>query len=189
MGQRIEAYVEQIVSRLICSKKEREEIKAEMLDHLFMLKKDFIENGQSEERAIDSAIQAFGDEREISKRFGKLMFPNKNIGKILAIILGCFMLFVMFNQPISSGVLFSFLFFLLLISSIMSFLLAWYIKSWESMLLSGILLFPVTWFLSGYPSLPWALYIPVIHLVLAIIIYQTNKMKWKISNKNNRVNE
>lgn len=181
MVKGIEAYVEQIVSKLACSRKDREEIRVEMTDHLLMLKKDYIEKGYSEEKAIEIAIQLFGEEKEIRKGYEKSMFPFKNAGKILAIIFGSCILLVMFNQPFTSGNFFGFLFLFLLISSFVVFGLAWYVKSWVLMIISGILLFPVTWFMSGYPPFPWAIYIPVIHLVLAIIIYQANKIKCKLS--------
>lgn len=63
------------------------------------------------------------------------------------------------------------LFYPLLIASIISFVYALIKRSWIWMVLSAILLYPDAWYFSGYPQFPWAIFIPLIQVVLAIIFY------------------
>jgi hypothetical protein len=81
------------------------------------------------------------------------------------------------NSPYTTGDIASFLLYFLLFSSIGAFGFAWYKKSWVLMLLSGLFLLPDAWFLSLYPRFLWAIMIPLIHVVLATVIFQMNKTK------------
>jgi hypothetical protein len=63
-----------------------------------------------------------------------------------------------------------FLAILLFLSGIVLWL-AYKGKSWRVMLVGAIILLPYAWFISWYPPYPWALYIPVIMLILAAILF------------------
>jgi hypothetical protein len=71
------------------------------------------------------------------------------------------------------------LFYPLLIASIITFVYALFKRSWNWMLLSGILLYPDAWFFSGYPPFPWAKFVPLIQVVLAIILSLMKRKKLK----------
>jgi hypothetical protein len=68
------------------------------------------------------------------------------------------------------------LFYPLLIVSIVMFIYAIFVRSWILMLISGLLIFPDVWYFSGYPPYPYVIFLPVIHILLAILFYR-GKMK------------
>ena len=74
-----------------------------------------------------------------------------------------------------------FLFWFLLIFSVILFIYALYKKSWVIMASSGILLMPDVWYFSGYPPFPLVKYLPLLHLLLALLFYIKNK---KMSSQN-----
>lgn len=63
------------------------------------------------------------------------------------------------------------LFYPLLIASGIAFVYAMARRSWKAMALSGALLVPDAWYVSGYPALPWAKFVPLLQLALAIWFY------------------
>ncbi|MFE8703001.1 hypothetical protein ACFYKX_20540 [Cytobacillus sp. FJAT-54145] len=63
------------------------------------------------------------------------------------------------------------LFYPLLIASIIILIYAWIKKSWIGILVSAILIYPVAWLFSGYPPFPWAKFIPLLLVILAVIFY------------------
>ncbi|WP_342543252.1 hypothetical protein MHH33_06375 [Paenisporosarcina sp. FSL H8-0542] len=63
------------------------------------------------------------------------------------------------------------LFYPLLLASVITFVYALIKRSWIWMLISAILLYPDAWFFSGYPPFPWAKFVPLIQVILAIIFY------------------
>ena len=69
------------------------------------------------------------------------------------------------------------LFYPLLIASVITFVYALIKRSWIWMLLSAILLYPDAWFFSGHPPFPWAKFIPLIQVILAIIFYLLKRNK------------
>lgn len=71
------------------------------------------------------------------------------------------------------------LFFPLLIASIITFVYAIIKRSWIWMLLSALLLYPDVWFISAHPPFPWAIFVPLIQVLLAIIFYLKNRSKTK----------
>jgi hypothetical protein len=80
------------------------------------------------------------------------------------------------------------LFYPLLIASVIIFIYALIKRSWVGMMISAILLFPDAWFFSGYPAFPWAIILPFIQVILAVIFY-VRKRNGKLhgsSEKSNR---
>lgn len=75
LDKEIEAYIEQIVSRINCSKEERVEMIDEIRDHLYLLKKDFVAQGLSEAEATVKVLKQFGDQKQISKGLQESLFP------------------------------------------------------------------------------------------------------------------
>ncbi|MBB6452741.1 membrane protein YdbS with pleckstrin-like domain [Salirhabdus euzebyi] len=64
------------------------------------------------------------------------------------------------------------LFYPLLISSVLTFLFAFAVKSWVWMLISGLLIFPNAWYFSGYPAYGFVILLPIIHVMFAIVFYR-----------------
>lgn len=75
MEKQFELYVSRIVNNIDCSDGEKAELAEEMYDHLLMLKQEFQENGLAENQAVQEALQAFGEEREIGNDMQNTMFP------------------------------------------------------------------------------------------------------------------
>ncbi|KOP82909.1 hypothetical protein ACFFHH_06385 [Cytobacillus solani] len=63
------------------------------------------------------------------------------------------------------------LFYPLLIASVIFFIYALIKRSWKLMLMSAILLYPDAWYFSESPRFPWAIFVPLIQFVLAILFY------------------
>ncbi len=63
------------------------------------------------------------------------------------------------------------LFYPLLIASVSLFIYALIKQSWGLMLISAIFLYPDVWYFSGSPRFPWAIFVPLIHVILAILLY------------------
>ncbi|MBY0121824.1 hypothetical protein [Bacillus sp. S/N-304-OC-R1] len=63
------------------------------------------------------------------------------------------------------------LFYPLLIASGIVFVYGLIKRSWISMTVSAILLYPDAWYFSGYPPFPWAKFIPIIFILIAIAFY------------------
>jgi len=72
------------------------------------------------------------------------------------------------------------LFYPLLLASVILFIYALIKRSWIWMLVSGVLLYPDAWYFSGYPPFPWVKIIPLIHVILAIILYLLSRKKENI---------
>lgn len=71
------------------------------------------------------------------------------------------------------------LFYPLLIASVVLFIYALIKRSWILVLISAILLFPNAWYLSGTPRFPWAIFVPLIQVILAILFYFKKKNQVK----------
>jgi hypothetical protein len=68
------------------------------------------------------------------------------------------------------------LFYPLLIVSVVMFVYAIFVRSWILMLISGLLIFPDVWYFSGNPPYLYVIFLPLIHVLLAILFYR-GKMK------------
>lgn len=82
MDKRIETYVNQVVKCLDFDDKEKSEIIDEMRDHLFLLKQDFLQEGFSEEQAIQLTLKEFGEQEQIIDAY-QTVFPNFNLFKLV----------------------------------------------------------------------------------------------------------
>lgn len=70
---KMEEYVEQVVGRLLCSRREKQEMREELLDHLGSMKLELLEQGYAEREAEEMAIQRFGPADQISLQMSESM--------------------------------------------------------------------------------------------------------------------
>lgn len=75
MDKSIEAYVKRFIADLRCNEEEKNEVEDEMRDHLYLLVQEYLEEGYSNEEAVQKAIQAFGEGKEIRKGLQKSLSP------------------------------------------------------------------------------------------------------------------
>ncbi|MFC7441784.1 VanZ family protein [Laceyella putida] len=67
----LEEYLDKIVRGLPCSKRKKQDIYDELLDHLQMLKEEFASDGYDERKAEQLAIEAFGTHQTIARELKK----------------------------------------------------------------------------------------------------------------------
>lgn len=80
---RIGNYISVILNGVRVNSAQRKQIEEELRDHLYMTKKELINDGYSEEEAEESAIQSFGEPDQIIKRFKKVFSPYWKIKNFL----------------------------------------------------------------------------------------------------------
>ncbi|WP_419879288.1 VanZ family protein [Brevibacillus centrosporus] len=90
---KLEEYAEQVVSKLFCSRQEKQDTKEELLDHLNSMKLELLAQGYGEADAETMAIQRFGSVEQISRQLSESMpLVDKYIHKWL---LGLFSLYIL----------------------------------------------------------------------------------------------
>lgn len=77
----IERYLNKIIKTLDCGPEEKKDIRLEFLDHLNLLKKEYIEKGYSEEEATKKAMKDFGEEHTVSSEMNKSVSKYRRIIK------------------------------------------------------------------------------------------------------------
>ncbi len=91
--KKIEAFVDELYHSVGGNKKEIDELKAEMKNHLLEAVHELKSEGKSEQEAIDIAIERFGGEKEIRSIVGQLFKAQKVFAKrVLYIALSFFVL-------------------------------------------------------------------------------------------------
>lgn len=108
LDKRIEAYIDQIVSQLSCDEEEKRGMADEMRDHLYLLKKEYLEKGLSGEEATQKALESFGEQKQLAKGLQKAMFPFKRGFKMAA-----WLLFSLYALIVSFKLLFQRIFFVI----------------------------------------------------------------------------
>ncbi|MFS0557773.1 VanZ family protein [Brevibacillus sp. 179-C9.3 HS] len=84
---KLEEYAEQLVSRLPCSKWEKQDVKDELMDHLNSTKSELVEEGYEEQEAVSLTIQRFGPTGAISRQLSESMpLIDKYIRKCLMVL-------------------------------------------------------------------------------------------------------
>ena len=78
-----DVYINSIVNNLNLSKKQKDEMFEEFLDHLEMLKQEFISEGFSEKEAVTKAIEQFGNNIEITKKINKVSLCYRKVPNII----------------------------------------------------------------------------------------------------------
>jgi glycopeptide antibiotics resistance protein len=97
MDKNIETYIDQIVAELNCSENEKIEIKDEMKDHLSLLKKEYLEQGLSDEEASQKALKVFGEQGQLRNGYQESLFPYYKIFKIgTRVLFGLYAVIVLF---------------------------------------------------------------------------------------------
>lgn len=90
--QQFDEYITQVVSSLNISKRHKEDLADEFIDHLNMLKKDLMDRGSTDEEATAEAIRLFGDSRLLRSNLSKSLrgyrsLPNILFGIVFTILL------------------------------------------------------------------------------------------------------
>jgi glycopeptide antibiotics resistance protein len=75
----IDRYLENLLSKIDCSKAEKFQLEIELLDHLNMIKKDYLLMGLTDEQAELLAIKDFGDEDFLSNNLNESYSKNNKI--------------------------------------------------------------------------------------------------------------
>lgn len=96
MNKHFESYIQEIVNDLHCSKKEKEELMDEILDHLTLLKNEFMAQGVTEEEAIKKALEIFGEQNHIKQGLQASISPFYKFLKIGTWVLFCVYSFILF---------------------------------------------------------------------------------------------
>lgn len=78
-----DAYINEIIESLKIDKKQKIEMSEEFNDHLYMLKKEYIESGMTEENAVKKAIEVFGNSIDLKKCLSQSTTNYKTIYNIL----------------------------------------------------------------------------------------------------------
>jgi cytochrome c-type biogenesis protein CcmH/NrfF len=101
--KQIEVFVDSIYQNVGGNRKEIQELKAEMKNHLLEAVHELISEGKSEQDAIDIAIERFGREKEMRSIVGQLFKVQKTFAKWLLYISIAFLLM----GSIISGIIFN----------------------------------------------------------------------------------
>ncbi|MGN7472226.1 VanZ family protein [Brevibacillus sp. SAFN-007a] len=70
---KLEEYVDQVVHGLPCSRREKQDVKDELLDHVTNMKQELMEEGYAEQEAVALAIRRFGPADELSRQLSVSM--------------------------------------------------------------------------------------------------------------------
>ncbi len=70
---KLEEYVDQVVNGLPCSRREKQDVKDELLDHVTSMKQELMEEGYAEQEAAALAIQRFGPVAELKSQLAASM--------------------------------------------------------------------------------------------------------------------
>ena len=98
LDKNIETYINQVVSELSCDLNEKKDIADELRDHLILLKNEYIEQGFSDEEAIQKALRIFGELKQISNSYQESIFPyNKIIRQITWLLFGFYSFISLWN--------------------------------------------------------------------------------------------
>lgn len=74
---RINKFIDDLLSERGITKDDRKDLEVELLDHLMLLKQEYIDSGYNESEAIELAINNFGDTNEIGNSIKKAL-PSRN---------------------------------------------------------------------------------------------------------------
>lgn len=74
---RINKFIDDLLSERGITKDDRNDLGIELLDHIILLKQEYIESGYDESEAIELAIKNFGDTNEIGNNIKKAL-PSRN---------------------------------------------------------------------------------------------------------------
>lgn len=78
-----DAYINEIIKNLKIDKKQKAEMAEEFNDHLYMLKKEYIQSGMTEENAVKKAVEVFGNSLDLKKCLSLSTTNYKTIYNIL----------------------------------------------------------------------------------------------------------
>ncbi len=92
--QQFDEYITRVVGSLNISKKHKKDLADEFIDHLNMMKKDLMNNGSTEEEAIEEAIRLFGDSRLLTLNLSKSIRGYRSVANTLFGIAFTFLLYL-----------------------------------------------------------------------------------------------
>lgn len=70
---RINKFINDLLSERGITKDDRKDLEIELLDHMMLLKQEYIDNGHDESEAIELSIKNFGDINEIGNNIKKAL--------------------------------------------------------------------------------------------------------------------
>jgi hypothetical protein len=76
MTENLNKYLEKIIVNIIGCKKDKDDIKCELLEHMENLYSDFLSDGYSPERAEQLVANSMGDPQKIARSFSKISFKK-----------------------------------------------------------------------------------------------------------------
>lgn len=101
MDEQFRNYVEGITQELICRDEEKAEIAEEMHDHLQLLKEEYMEAGNTEQQAVQMAISAFGQKKQVGRQLQKELFPYLQLLKWISSGLCLFIAYFLLKQGLT----------------------------------------------------------------------------------------
>ncbi len=101
LDKKIDTYIHKIVNQLNCDEEEKRELIDEMRDHLHLLKNEYLDEGLTEEKATQKALESFGEQKELTKGLQDSLFPYYKVFKI-----GTWILFVLYSFVVLFKLLF-----------------------------------------------------------------------------------
>ena len=101
LDKKIETYIDKIVSELSCDDAGKREIIDEMRDHLYLLKKEYLDDGYTEAEATKKALESFGEQKQLTKGLQESLFPFYKLFKI-----GTWILFGLYSTVVLFKLLF-----------------------------------------------------------------------------------
>ncbi|MBX4262831.1 VanZ family protein (plasmid) [Clostridium estertheticum] len=90
---KIDKYIKKVINGLDLDKKEIDELKTQFKDHIFSLKAEYLEKSYSDDKAIDLALEDFGNENNISEMFDNNETMFFSTYKKVMLVLFCTYLF------------------------------------------------------------------------------------------------
>jgi glycopeptide antibiotics resistance protein len=101
LDKNIETYIDQIVGELTCDEREKREIFDEIKDHLYLLQREYLEQGLSDEEAAQMALDSFGEQKQLKNAYQESLFPFYKLFKI-----GTWILFALYSLIVLFKLLF-----------------------------------------------------------------------------------
>ncbi|QAA31039.1 permease prefix domain 1-containing protein [Clostridium manihotivorum] len=97
-------YIKSIVSDLKATKKQKSELTDELMDHLMMLKVQYISEGFSETDAIEKAIESFGEINNLKASMKNSLFSYRNKSSFVIGIMLLLIIFFLGNRTPMPGI-------------------------------------------------------------------------------------
>lgn len=107
MTDNLSEYLNTIIVHIIGGKKDKDDIKCELLDHMENLYSDFLSEGYSPEQTEQLVLYVMGDPQEIAQNFNKITFKkvqkkiSKYVFKSAVGLVAAYVLFISINSAVT----------------------------------------------------------------------------------------